>query len=215
MYVGSTVEILEPLTFAFLLIGAMLPYWFSAMTMKSVGKAAMEVQCGCFTWLKSVYAYRIRTIIKSMQFVWGFDVCVCDKCMNVCVRWYTKCSVSSQKRPSCWTGTAKCARTTRDACSFPPTPPSSKCLPMLTFIHTFIHGNICTVSITVKHLYIHSVCIHITYIHTHTNREMIAPAALVLLSPLVAGTFFGVHAVYGLLTGALLSGEGIHTHTYK
>ena len=43
---------------------------------------------------------------------------------------------------------------------------------------------------------------------------MIAPAALVLLSPLVAGTFFGVHAVYGLLTGALLSGEGIHTHTY-
>ena len=43
---------------------------------------------------------------------------------------------------------------------------------------------------------------------------MIAPAALVLLSPLVAGTFFGVHAVYGLLTGALLSGQGIHTHTY-
>ena len=29
-----------PLTFAFLLIGSSLPYWFSAMTMKSVGKAA-------------------------------------------------------------------------------------------------------------------------------------------------------------------------------
>jgi len=86
------------------------------------------------------YAYRIRTIIQSMQFVWGFDVCMCDKCMYVCVRWYTKCSVSSQKSPSCWTGTARCARTTRDACSFPPTPPSSKCLPMLTFIHTFIHS---------------------------------------------------------------------------
>ena len=38
---------------------------------------------------------------------------------------------------------------------------------------------------------------------------MIAPAALVLLSPLVAGTFFGVQAVSGLLTGALLSGEDI------
>ena len=36
-------EILQPITFAFLLVGAMLPYWFSAMTMKSVGKAAMEV----------------------------------------------------------------------------------------------------------------------------------------------------------------------------
>ena len=30
--------------------------------------------------------------------------------------------------------------------------------------------------------------------------------ALVLLSPLIAGTFFGVNAVFGLLTGSLLSG---------
>jgi Na+/H+-translocating membrane pyrophosphatase len=37
-------------------------------------------------------------------------------------------------------------------------------------------------------------------------KEMIAPGALVILSPLVTGTFFGVYAVYGLLTGALLSG---------
>jgi len=29
--------------FTFLLIGAMLPYWFSAMTMKSVGMAALEM----------------------------------------------------------------------------------------------------------------------------------------------------------------------------
>jgi inorganic pyrophosphatase len=39
-------------------------------------------------------------------------------------------------------------------------------------------------------------------------REMVAPAALVLLSPLIAGTFFGVYAVYGLLTGALNPPEG-------
>ncbi|CAM9597367.1 unnamed protein product, partial [Choristocarpus tenellus] len=32
-----------PLTFSFLVIGAMLPYWFSAMTMKAVGTAAMEM----------------------------------------------------------------------------------------------------------------------------------------------------------------------------
>jgi inorganic pyrophosphatase len=36
----ATVDILEPFVFAGLLIGAMLPYWFSAMTMKSVGQAA-------------------------------------------------------------------------------------------------------------------------------------------------------------------------------
>lgn len=34
------VNILEPFTFAGLLLGAMLPYWFSALTMKAVGDAA-------------------------------------------------------------------------------------------------------------------------------------------------------------------------------
>eukprot|EP00928_Gymnodinium_smaydae_P034540 TRINITY_DN2444_c0_g1_i2.p1 TRINITY_DN2444_c0_g1~~TRINITY_DN2444_c0_g1_i2.p1 ORF type:complete len:140 (+),score=43.57 TRINITY_DN2444_c0_g1_i2:135-554(+) len=34
---------------------------------------------------------------------------------------------------------------------------------------------------------------------------MIAPGALVIGSPLLAGTFFGVQAVFGLLTGSLVS----------
>ena len=33
-------EILTPIIFSFLLIGSMIPYWFSAMTMRSVGQAA-------------------------------------------------------------------------------------------------------------------------------------------------------------------------------
>jgi inorganic pyrophosphatase len=37
------VNILDPRTFFGLIVGAMLPYWFSAMTMKSVGTAAMEM----------------------------------------------------------------------------------------------------------------------------------------------------------------------------
>ena len=37
------VNLLNPTVFSFLLIGSMLPYWFSAMTMKSVGIAAMEM----------------------------------------------------------------------------------------------------------------------------------------------------------------------------
>ncbi|KAK9845522.1 hypothetical protein WJX81_008507 [Elliptochloris bilobata] len=36
-------SILAPEVFAGLLVGAMLPYWFSAMTMKSVGKAALAM----------------------------------------------------------------------------------------------------------------------------------------------------------------------------
>ena len=37
------VNVLNPTVFAWLMVGAMLPYWFSALTMKSVGLAAMEM----------------------------------------------------------------------------------------------------------------------------------------------------------------------------
>ena len=40
---GLVVNILEPWAFSGLLIGAMLPYWFTAMTMKSVGVAASAI----------------------------------------------------------------------------------------------------------------------------------------------------------------------------
>jgi H(+)-translocating pyrophosphatase len=39
----KTVDLLHPLAFAGLLVGAMLPYWFSSMTVKSVGKAASDM----------------------------------------------------------------------------------------------------------------------------------------------------------------------------
>eukprot|EP01035_Chromulina_nebulosa_P017235 gene17235-22761_t len=115
--VEQTVQILEPLTFAFLLIGSMLPYWFSAMTMKSVGEAAMEM-------VKEV----------QRQFIANPELLV----------------KNSTARPD------------YDRC----------------------------VEISTK----------------SALREMVPPAALVLFSPLIAGTFFGVNAVYGLLTGSLLSG---------
>merc|ERR1719446_1770450 len=38
-------------------------------------------------------------------------------------------------------------------------------------------------------------------------REMIAPGALVILSPIIFGYIFGKYAVAGLLTGALVSGS--------
>jgi Na+/H+-translocating membrane pyrophosphatase len=37
------VNILRPVEFAGLIVGSMLPYWFSAMTMNSVGDAAQEM----------------------------------------------------------------------------------------------------------------------------------------------------------------------------
>lgn len=42
-HLHSGVNMLEPITFAFLIIGGMIPFAFAAMTMKSVGVAAMEM----------------------------------------------------------------------------------------------------------------------------------------------------------------------------
>jgi hypothetical protein len=39
----STVAVLTPTVFAGLIVGAMLPYWFSAMTMKRVGRVAIKM----------------------------------------------------------------------------------------------------------------------------------------------------------------------------
>jgi inorganic pyrophosphatase len=114
---GGNVEILQPLTFSFLLIGSMLPYWFSAMTMKSVGEAAMEM---------------VHEVQRQFEET-----------------------------------------------------------PQLLDPNTLLRPN-------------YEACVAIST--QAALREMVAPAALVLLSPLIAGTFFGVYAVYGLLTGALISG---------
>jgi H(+)-translocating pyrophosphatase len=114
---SAEVQILQPLTFAFLLIGAMLPYWFSAMTMKSVGEAAMQM------------VHEVERQFKERPGL---------------------LDLNSGMRPD-----------------------YDKCVEIST---------------------------------KSALKEMIAPGALVILSPLVTGTFFGVYAVYGLLTGALLSG---------
>jgi len=113
----TNVEILQPMTFAFLLIGSMLPYWFSALTMKSVGDAAMEM------------VHEVEHQFKMNP-----------ELLNE----------GTEARPD-----------------------YERCVDIST---------------------------------RSALREMIAPGALVMLAPLLAGTLFGVHAVYGLLTGALLSG---------
>ena len=40
---ASGVNMLEPLTFAFLIVGGMIPFAFAALTMKSIGEAAMAM----------------------------------------------------------------------------------------------------------------------------------------------------------------------------
>jgi len=118
--IDTGVNVLEPLTFSFLLLGAMLPYWFSAMTMKSVGEAAGAM----VEEVKSQFAKDDRLMMGTAP------KAVVAAGRETCIDISTKASL----------------------------------------------------------------------------REMVAPSALVMLAPLVAGTFFGVYAVFGLLTGGLVSG---------
>lgn len=114
----SSINILSPITFAGLFMGAMLPYWFTAMTMKSVGVAAMEM-------VKEV-KHQFATIPGLLEGLPGHGP----------------------------PDHAKCIKISTDA----------------------------------------------------SLREMIPPGLLVILSPILTGTFLGVHAVSGLLVGSLTSG---------
>lgn len=101
--------------FVGLLIGAMLPYWFSAMTMKSVGDAALAM---------------VEEVRRQFQTIAGL-----------------------------MEGTAE--------------PDYKRCVAIST---------------------------------DASLREMIAPGALVMLTPIIVGTGFGVKMLAGLLAGALVSG---------
>jgi len=70
------VDILQPITFAGLLVGAMLPYWFTAMTMKSVGVAAkkmVEHVRQCLTFNKK-HIFQLDKVTGEVLFKDGMAV---------------------------------------------------------------------------------------------------------------------------------------------
>ncbi|XP_057963358.1 pyrophosphate-energized vacuolar membrane proton pump-like [Malania oleifera] len=111
----QTVDVLTPKVFIGLIVGAMLPYWFSAMTMKSVGSAALKM------------VEEVRRQFNSI--------------------------------PGLMEGLAK--------------PDYANCVKIST---------------------------------DASLKEMIPPGALVILTPLIAGTLFGVETLAGVLAGSLVSG---------
>ena len=110
-------NILKPIAYASLLMGAMIPYWFTAMTMKSVGTAAMEM-------VKEV-KFQFATIPGLLEGTPGHGKPDHERCIKI----------------------------STDA----------------------------------------------------SLREMVLPGLLIILSPIICGIVFGVEAVCGLLTGAIVS----------
>merc|ERR1712196_763556 len=115
--ITTGVNVFQPLTFAFLLLGAMLPYWFTAMTMKSVGTAAMAM-------------------VSEVDRQFKANPALLDENSGE-------------------------------------TPDYAECIAIST---------------------------------NSSLKEMIAPGMLVILSPIITGSIFGIEAVAGLLAGALVSG---------
>ncbi|KAJ8572805.1 hypothetical protein K7X08_009316 [Anisodus acutangulus] len=111
----KTVDVLAPKVFIGLLVGAMLPYWFSAMTMKSVGSVALK--------MVEEVRRQFNTIPGLMEGTVKLDY-------------------------------ATCVKISTDA----------------------------------------------------SLKEMIPPGALVMLTPVIASTFFGVETLAGVLAGSLVSG---------
>lgn len=118
----STVDVLSPKVFIGLIVGAMLPYWFSAMTMKSVGSAALKM---------------VEEVRRQFNTI-----------------------------PGLMEGTAK--------------PDYATCVKIST---------------------------------DASIKEMIPPGALVMLTPLIVGTFFGVETLSGILAGSLVSGVQVMLKT--
>ncbi|XP_050374962.1 pyrophosphate-energized vacuolar membrane proton pump-like [Argentina anserina] len=114
----ATVDVLTPKVFIGLIVGAMLPYWFSAMTMKSVGSAALKM---------------VEEVRRQFNTI-----------------------------PGLMEGTAK--------------PDYATCVKIST---------------------------------DASIKEMIPPGALVMLTPLIVGIFFGVETLSGVLAGSLVSGVQI------
>ncbi|KAL1564030.1 Pyrophosphate-energized vacuolar membrane proton pump 1 [Salvia divinorum] len=114
----SSVDVLTPKVFIGLLVGAMLPYWFSAMTMKSVGSAALKM---------------VEEVRRQFNSIPGLMEGLAKPDYATCVKISTDASI----------------------------------------------------------------------------KEMIPPGALVMLTPLIVGTFFGVETLSGVLAGSLVSGVQI------
>eukprot|EP00992_Anisonema_acinus_P001110 TRINITY_DN10381_c1_g1_i12.p1 TRINITY_DN10381_c1_g1~~TRINITY_DN10381_c1_g1_i12.p1 ORF type:complete len:784 (+),score=220.64 TRINITY_DN10381_c1_g1_i12:56-2353(+) len=113
-----TINVLRPITFAFLFLGAMLPYWFTALCMKSVGTAAMAM---------------VKEVKRQFDTIPGLLE-----------------GAPGHGAPD----HASCIKISTDA----------------------------------------------------SLKEMILPGLLVMLAPILTGTFFGVEGVCGLLVGSLTSG---------
>merc|ERR1711988_851597 len=182
-------SILSPMVFACLLLGAMIPYWFTAMTMKSVGVAANAMVKEVGRQFSSAQSSFPATNLAGIT----------DEQVNTAIAEYAaECDKFAKGRKI--------------------TPDVVKHSAFEANLETIRSGNApadwrigvesgegVTINLIMAKLCVpmNAECIAIST--DASLREMVPPAALVMLSPLVTGVLLGTDAVAGLLAGAICS----------
>lgn len=163
--------------FSGLLIGAMLPYWFSAMTMKSVGKAALA--------MVEEVRRQFATISGLMEGTARPDYRRCveiSTAVRPCLAYAL--SVSGQQLLQGWP-------LTKLTISAPYT---------LSAVQAFCLAR------SQEAVYANTLHAFVCALLQASLSEMIPPGCLVMLTPVVVGVLFGTRTLAGVLAGALVSG---------
>ena len=176
-----TLDLLQPVVIAFLFVGALLPFVFTAMTMKAVGKAALEMikevrrQFATIPGLRDTFQLTQASIDKlragglprdrlaRLQTLVGKPYPTAEKALGAAKELLAR---------------------------FTPIPDEQ--------ITAVLNEGI----VNGKPDY--RACVDIS---TRASlRQMILPGAQVILTPIVVGALFGVHALAGLLAGSMAAG---------
>ena len=177
-----SLDLLQPMVIAFLFIGALLPFVFTAMTLKSVGKAALAM-------IKEVR--RQFATIPGLRDAYQLTQASLDKLKagGMSRERLTRLhSILDKHYPS----EEKLLAAVRELLvRYPPAVPDDQ-------IKAVINEGV------VKGKPDYRACVDIS---TRASlREMILPGAQVILTPIVVGGLFGAEALAGLLAGSMAAG---------
>ncbi|HEX7927257.1 MAG TPA: V-type H(+)-translocating pyrophosphatase [bacterium] len=179
----ETLNLLKPTVISFLFVGALLPFVFTAMTMKSVGKAALDMikevrrQFATIPGLRESYQLTEASIAKLAA-----DGITKDRITRLR-------SLVGKMYPT-HAALAEAARKTVAGRGMVPVPDDQ----VIKYANLGVEPG--------KPDY--ATCVDIS---TRASlREMILPGAQVILTPIVVGYLFGAEALAGMLAGSMAAG---------
>lgn len=183
-------SILSPMVFSCLLLGAMIPYWFTAMTMKSVGVAANAM-------VKEVSR---QFASADKQFVGGRSGLTVEKVKAALAEYRADCNEFAMGRTITEEDVTHKAMVENLGLIQNGREPAEQNWNIQENGDGKVYVNLIMAKLALP---MNAECISIST--AASLSEMVPPALLVMGSPLVVGTLLGTDAVAGLLAGAICS----------